>query len=70
MTANDIIHEIDCLPPAEQAEVVRFTRQLDETRPLSPAELGVLAGQLVEATDPAEVKRIREALVSGFYGRR
>ena len=68
MTASEIIHEIDCLPPAELAEVVRHTKLLDTRRPLSGAELTELAQRMVDATDPAEADRLQTALVKGFYG--
>ena len=68
MTAIEIIREIDCLPPAELAEVVRHTQQLDKRRPLSGAELTELARHMVNASDPAEADRLQEALVKGFYG--
>ena len=70
MTATEIIREIDSLPPAELAEVVRHTQQLDKRRPLSGAELTELAQHMVDATDPAEADRLQEALVKGFYGDR
>ena len=70
MTATEIIHEIDSLPPAELAVVVRYTKQLEEIRQLSPEELGVLVDKFVEATDPMEVARLREEITEGFYGRR
>ena len=63
MTGAEIIHEIDSLPPAELAEVVRYKH-----RPLSGAELTELAQRMVNATDPAEADRLQEALVKGFYG--
>ena len=68
MTAAEIIHEIDCLPTAELAEVVRHTKELDKRRPLSGAELTELARRMVNAGDPAEADRLQEALVKGFYG--
>ena len=70
MTAAEIIREIDCLPPAELAEVVRHAKLLEEVRRLSPDEIGVLVDRFVEATDPAEVERLRETISQGFYGRR
>ncbi len=70
MTATEIIHEIDSLPPAELAEVVRHTKKLEEIRQLSPEEIGVLVDKFVEATDPVEVARLREEITEGFYGRR
>jgi len=35
---------------------------------LSTEELGQLAKQMVEATDPAEVARLEELIIRGFYG--
>jgi len=68
MTAIEIIREIDCLPPAELAEVVRYAKCLDTSRQLSGIELGVLAQQMVDATDPAEVERLKAEITKGFYG--
>jgi hypothetical protein len=68
MTVTQIIREIDRLPPAELAEVLRHTTQLDKRRPLSPDELGELAQRMVDAGDPAEADRLQEELVKGFYG--
>jgi hypothetical protein len=68
MTATEIIREIDALPPAELALVVRHTKQLDRPRPLSGAELTELARRMVEAGDSPEADRLQEALVKGFYG--
>ncbi len=70
MTASEIIREIDCLPPAELAEVVRHTKQLENLRQLSPEELGVLVDEFVAATDPLEAERLRETITQGFFGRR
>ena len=70
MTANEIIHEIDCLPPAELAKVMRHTKKLEEVRRLSPEEIGALVDQFVEANDPTEVEQLRETITHGFYGRR
>ena len=68
MTATEIIREMDSLPPAELAAVVRHAKELDKRRQLSGAELGVLAQQMVDATDPAEVERLKAAITRGFYG--
>lgn len=68
MTATQIIQEIDSLPPAELVKVVRHTKELDKRRPLSGAELTVLAQRMVDATDPAEADRLQEELIKGFYG--
>jgi hypothetical protein len=68
MTATEIIREIDALPPAELAVVVRHAKEIDQRRPLSGAELTELARRMVEAGDSAEGDRLQEALVKGFYG--
>lgn len=68
MTAVEIIEEIKRLPKAEQSKVLEFARQVIENRMLSPEELGVLAAQLAETSDPDEAQRIEEKLVRGFYG--
>jgi hypothetical protein len=68
VTASQIIDQIKCLTPEEQAGVVRFIYQLDAERKLSGPELSALAARLVEAKDPAEASRVRETIVRGFYG--
>jgi hypothetical protein len=68
MTAAQIIHEIESLPPAELAKVVRHTKELDKRRPLTGEELGELAQRMVDATDPAEVERLKAEITRGFYG--
>ena len=68
MTASEIIHEIDCLPPAERSEVVRYAKLLDTDRQLSGNELGMLAQQMVDAVDPTEVERLKAEITKGFYG--
>ncbi len=68
MNAAQIIDEIQRLPPAGQAEVVQFAFRLEADRMLSGEELGALAQRMVEATDPAEVLLLRDALMRGFYG--
>ncbi len=68
MTATEIIHEMECLPPAELAEVVRYAKELDKHRPMSGAELTEIAHRMVNTSDPAEADRLQEELVKGFYG--
>jgi hypothetical protein len=68
MTANQIIHEIEALPPEEQAKVVRFAYRLDAERQLTGAELSALAERMVAATYPAEAIMPRETITRGFYG--
>ncbi len=68
MTAVQIIEEIKRLPREEQARVIEFARQVGESRPLTPDELGQLAKRMVEAKDPAEADRLQEQTERGFYG--
>jgi hypothetical protein len=68
VTAAQIIHEIDSLPPAELAVVVRYTRELENRLPLSGAELSGIAQRMVNASDPVEADRLQESLVKGFFG--
>jgi hypothetical protein len=68
MTASQIIHEIEGLPPEEQAKVVRFAYRLDAERRLTGAELSALAERMVASTDPAETAMLRETITRGFYG--
>jgi hypothetical protein len=68
MSAAQVIDEIKHLPPAEQAEVVRFALELARTRPLTGEQLGKLADRLAESNDPAETARLRSAMTRGFYG--
>ena len=68
MTASQVIHELESLPPAEQAEVIRFAYRLDAERQLTGGELTALAERMVRASDPAEATLIRDAIGRGFYG--
>ena len=68
MTAATVIDEIKHLPHEEQSRVIRFVNELARQRQLSGEELGALAKQMVEATDPAEAERLKEEIVRGFYG--
>jgi len=68
MTASQVIHELEALPPDEQAEVIRFAYRLDAGRQLTGLELSSLADKLVSASDPAEAALVRDAIVRGFYG--
>jgi len=63
-----IIQEIKQLPPAEQLEVIQFAIGLAQTRQLTADELSDLADRLANATDPAEVLRLKSAMTRGFYG--
>ena len=68
MSAAEVIDEIKQLPPAEQAEVIRFAIGLARDRQLSGEELRLLADQLAKSEDPAVIARLRSALTRGFYG--
>lgn len=68
VSKNEIISEIQRLPPSEQAEVIEFAYRLDAERMLSGKELAGLAQRMVAAADPAEKLRIRQELTRGFYG--
>ena len=68
MTASQIIHEIEALPPEEQEKVVRFAYRLDAERRLTGAELSALAERMVVSTDPVETTMLRETITRGFYG--
>jgi len=68
MTTNQLIREIEALPPEEQAKVVRFAYRLDAERKLTGAELSALAEQMTNTTNPVEALKIREEMERGFYG--
>ena len=68
MTSTTIIEEIKQLPPAAQAEVIRFAFELAHSRQLTAGELGELADRLATSDDPAEIMRLKSALTRGFYG--
>ena len=68
MTGVEVIEEIKRLPREEQAKVLAFARQLAESQPLTPEELGELANRMVETQDSAEADRLQENIVRGFYG--
>jgi hypothetical protein len=68
MTASEIIHEIEALPPEEQAKVVRFAYRLDAERRLTGVELSALAERMASSSDPAETAMLRETITRGFYG--
>jgi hypothetical protein len=68
MTAEQVLHDIEALPPEEQARVVRFACRLDVQRQLTGPELGVLAERMTHSTDPAEAMIPREEIACGFYG--
>lgn len=68
MTAAKVIEEIKQLTPDDQAEVIQFAVKLARTRQLTAQELGDLAESLSQATDPAEITRLKSAMTRGFYG--
>ena len=68
MTASQVIHELEAMPPEEQAKVIRFAYRLDAERQLTGPELSSLADKMVHTSDLAEVALVRDAIVRGFYG--
>ena len=70
MTAAKIIEQIRHLPREEQAAVIEFVRELDQSRQLSGKELAELAERMVYSKDPVEVEQLKEEITRGFYGRK
>ena len=68
MTASQVIHELEALPPDEQAEVIRFAYRLDAGRQLTGPELSSLAEKMVHTSDLAEAALVRDTIIRGFYG--
>ena len=69
MSALEVITQIRDLPPEEQEKVRTFVRENLEDGQLSSEELADLSRQMVEATDPAEVDRLKQQIIRGFYGK-
>ena len=68
MTAVKVIEEIMHLPREEQSRVLDFALDLKRKRQLSGKELAALAQRMVDSDDPAEIEKLKSALVRGFYG--
>jgi hypothetical protein len=68
MTPAQIIHDIEALPPIEQAEVIRFACRLEAERQLTGGELTALVERLVGSSDATEAASLRAAISRGFYG--
>ena len=68
MSASQVIEEIKHLPRAEQSRVLQFAFELARERQLPGGQLSELAQQMVAATDPAAVEKLREEIHRGFYG--
>ena len=68
MTAAKIIDEIKHLPDDEQAVVIEFVRELDQSRQLSGSQLAELAERMVSSSDPVEIQQLKEEITRGFYG--
>lgn len=68
MTAARLIEEMDALPPDEQGKVIQHAFELARHRQLSADELGELAERLATSNDPAEIIRLKSAMMRGFYG--
>ena len=68
MNAGMIIEEIKQLPPQEQARVVRFVHELEQSRRWTPEELEGAAAAMLEERDPEQARRQWERVAAGFYG--
>lgn len=68
MTAAGVINEIKLLPQAEQSRVIQFALKLARERQLPGKDLRALSRRMSEASDPAEVQRLRKEIHRGFYG--
>jgi hypothetical protein len=68
MTAREIIDEIRQLPPSERAQVVDFIQGLQPGQQLTPQSLEALAQRLAGEEDPKTVSRLKQEIVTGFYG--
>ena len=68
MTAAKVIEKIKQMAPKEQVEIIQFAVELARVRQLTAQELDGLADRLAEATDPAEILRLKSAMRRGFYG--
>jgi hypothetical protein len=69
MNAASIIDEIKNLPQREQERVVEFVHELERRLQWSGDKLSDYEKRMVETTDPAEAKRLKEQIVAGFFGR-
>lgn len=67
-TGRKLIEKPSTFAPAEQLKVVESILGAAHKRQLTGDELAVLAQRLVESDNPAEIKRLRSALMRGFYG--
>jgi hypothetical protein len=68
VNAREVIHELESLPPDQQAEVIQFAYRLDAKRKLSGPELSALAERMTVAASPDESLKLRAEIVRGFYG--
>jgi hypothetical protein len=68
LSATEIIEEIKRLPPGERERVRDFARERLDEGQLPAEDIGRLVQKMVNATDPAEKKRLEEEIVKGFYG--
>jgi len=68
LSATEIIEEIKRLPLAERERVRNFARERLDDGQLPAEDIGRLVQQMIDATDPAEKKRLEEEIVRGFYG--
>jgi hypothetical protein len=69
MTATAVIDEIKQLPREEQSHVIEFVHELEHERQLTGKKLRVLVEKMVGSKDAVEVKKLREEIHRGFYGK-
>jgi hypothetical protein len=68
VSAAQIIEQIKALPTLERLEVASFARAFKPDRMLTGEELAVIAQRLADASDPAEIETLKDALRWGWYG--
>src|SRR6266700_6986922 len=69
MTAVQIIEEIKRLPREEQARVIEFARQVGESRPLTPDELGNWPSEWWKQKTPRKPTTCKRRLSAGSTAR-
>lgn len=68
MTTNDLLQSGAPLTREAPAKSSPSFEELVAVRQLTPDELVKLAKQMVDSTDPAETERLKQLIVTGFYG--
>ena len=68
MTETNVIEEIKHLPRAEQSRVIQFAFERARERQFPGKKLSILAKQMADSSDPAELKKLESEITRGFYG--